>query len=251
MRRASVLVLLAAALGACGGGDEEFPSKPRVQMLGNGPDRVWVFTPAGEPKSLVIYLHGQGGPVEATPVNHRPWIDHLVDRGNVVVYPRYEVRVERNPMVHLLNGVQTAVKRHDLDRLPVLAIGYSRGGALAIEYAAIARIEELPVPDAIMSVFPASRGEVDTEIDFTPLESDTILLLLVGDRDDVVREDGARLLLGRLQAGGFPPGQILWRSVRSTGTFVADHFAPLQTTPAARAAFWQPADRLIGEIRKG
>ena len=30
-----------------------------------------------------------GAETEATPANHRQWIDHLVKKGAVVVYPRY------------------------------------------------------------------------------------------------------------------------------------------------------------------
>lgn len=219
-----------------------------MKTVGRGADMAWIFRPAGEPKSVVIYFHGQGGPIEATPVNHRPWIDHLVDRGNVVIYPRYELRVARNPMIHVVNGVRSATDDLGLDDEPVLAIGYSRGGALAIEYAAIAAIEELPAPEAIMSVFPASRGEVDTEIDFTPLDDATRILFLLGEHDDVVGGDGARLLLRRLEAGAFPADQVELRFVRTKGSFIADHGAPLRTTPAARAAFWRPADRLIDEI---
>ena len=37
----------------------------------------------------------------------------------------------------------------------MLAIGYSRGGAIAVEYGAAAEQNKVPVPDWIMSVFPA------------------------------------------------------------------------------------------------
>jgi pimeloyl-ACP methyl ester carboxylesterase len=248
MARASALLLAAALVAAGCGGGEDFPERASVRTIGKGADMAWIFRPAGEPRSVVLYFHGQGGPVEATPTNHRPWIDHLVERGNVVIYPRYELRVARNPMIHVVNGVRSASEELGLDDEPVLAIGYSRGGALALEYAAVAPIEGLPAPDAIMSVFPASRGEVDTEIDFTPLDDETSVLFLLGEDDTVVRGDGARILLRRLREGAFPPERIDLRFVRSRGDFVADHFAPLRTTPAARAAFWGPADRLIDSI---
>src|SRR5512132_504840 len=73
------------------------------------------------------------GPKEATPANHLPWIKHLVKRGSIVVYPRYEMAYEADPMPFIVNGVRAATKRVDVDKLPVLSIGYSRGGAIAVE----------------------------------------------------------------------------------------------------------------------
>jgi dienelactone hydrolase len=219
-------------------------------MLGNGPDRVWVFTPAGESKSLVIYLHGQGGPVEATPVNHRPWIDHLVAGGTAVVYPRWELVYERAVMAHVVTGVRTAIERLGLDDAPVMAIGYSRGGALAVEYGATAPGEDLPVPDAIVSVFPTGSGEEAQDVDLGGLDDETRLVFFIGQEDDVVGNVGVRILLRRLQQGGFPGERIALRFVRSRGSFTADHFAPMQTSPAARTAFWAPADGMLRAIEQ-
>src|SRR5919108_5625998 len=129
MRTAALLLAAAAfALSACGGGGDRdsgrFPSRPTaVGPIGNGPDGVWIFRPAGKPKSLVIFFHGQGGSAEATPVNHRPWIDHLVAGGTAVVYPRWGLVYERAVMAHVVTGVRTAIERLGLDDAPVMAIG--------------------------------------------------------------------------------------------------------------------------------
>ena len=250
MRAACIIVVLLAALavaGCGGGGDEDFPSQPTAEgPIGSGPEGVWIFRPAGEPKNVVIYFHGQGGAGEATPTNHRAWIDHLVENGSVVIYPRYEMELERNPMKYAVAGIRTAAERYDLDDLPVLAIGYSRGGALAVEYGATAAEEDgIPVPDAIMSVFPGSVGNFDDRISLVPLQDDTIVLLMFGDRDTVVRDTGFKMLLDRLEASRFPVDQVLYQYVRSNEDFIADHFAPLQSTPGAKAAFWKPADKLL------
>ena len=95
-------------------------SASAVGPIVKGPRGVWLFQPAGKPKNVVVYFHGQGGPVEATPKNHRPWIDHLVSRGSIVVYPRYELNYEIDPVLYALQGVQTAMKRvKNADKLPV------------------------------------------------------------------------------------------------------------------------------------
>jgi poly(3-hydroxybutyrate) depolymerase len=254
VRRALVAGLVAglAVLAGCGGGSgTSYPKHPSaVGPLGRGSDGVWLFRPAGKPKGLVVFFHGQGGPEEATPVNHRPWIDHLVARGNVVVYPRWEIDYERNPLEHAVRGVRIAVDRLDwVEGLPVLAIGYSRGGALALEYAAEAPKTDVPVPNAVMSVFPVPQAEADRQISFATLEPSTRLLLMVGDKDTVVYGLGARVLLRRLETGGFPADQVKLLFARSHGSFVADHFAPLRTSRAARATFWRPADSLLARFQ--
>ena len=107
----------------------------------------------------MIFFHGQGDETEATPANHRPWIDHLVKKGAVVVYPRYEQVYSRAVLDPAVAGIRQASGRLELKGLPVLALGYSRGAALAVEYAAVAKREHVPVPDAVESVNPVPYGE--------------------------------------------------------------------------------------------
>ena len=245
---AAVVVL---AVAGCGGSGTSYPTHPSaVGPVGRGSDGVWLFRPAGKPSGLVVFFHGQGGPEEATPVNHRPWIDHLVARGDVVVYPRWEIDYERNPLEHAVAGVHTALKRLDgVDGLPVLVIGYSRGGALALEYAAEAPKKDVPVPDAVMSVFPVPQGEVDRQVSFATLDRSTRVVLMVGDKDTVVYGLGARVLLRRLENGGFPAEQVKVMFARSHGSFFADHLSPMKTSPAARKTFWRPADSLLAQVQ--
>ena len=90
-----VAAVVLLALAACGGGGgTSYPEQASVKgpiVEGKDPAKgVWLFRPAGQPKRMVIFFHGQGGPEEATPANHRAWIDHMVEGGSVVIYPRYE-----------------------------------------------------------------------------------------------------------------------------------------------------------------
>jgi predicted esterase len=241
-------VALLLALAGCGGKDSG-PSKATSEgPIGKGASGVWIYTPAGKPKDVVVYFHGQGGPQEATPVNHLPWIKHLVSRGSVVIYPRYEIAFEEDPMPFIVTAVREATKRVDVKGLPVLSLGYSRGGALAVEYAATAGDEDLPVPDWVMSVFPAPFGNQKHIVDLASLRHFTELLILVGDQDQVVGTAGAAYLGQRLQQGGFPGENIEVEQVASHGAFTADHFAPMSTSPAAKNAFWRPADDVLNSL---
>jgi hypothetical protein len=240
---------LVAALSGCGGGKSDALSHSTSEgPIGKGSSGVWLYRPAGKPKDVVVYFHGQGGPTETTPANHLPWIKHLVKRGSIVIYPRYETAYEADPMQFIATGVKAAEKKVDVKDLPVLAIGYSRGGAIAVEYGAAASRNDLPPPDWILSVFPAPYGNMKNLIDLGNLPHFTELVILVGDKDQVVGNAGAVLLGRRLQRGGFPGENIQVEQILSHGAFTADHFAPMDTSKAAQQAFWAPADRILDEL---
>jgi poly(3-hydroxybutyrate) depolymerase len=252
MRPALTAALLAFAflLAGCGGGGSSKSAKATEEgPIVSGAKGVYIFRPAGTPKALVIFFHGQGGPTEATPHNHTAWFQHLVARGNVVVYPTFELDYSRAVMKNAVAGIRTAVGRVDVSGLPVLAIGHSRGAALAVEYAAVAKKNHVPAPGAVLSVEPVEIGEQTHVIDFHPIDHATRIVFMLGDRDPGAGP-GARYLLRRLANGGFPGSQVRLDFVRSHNGFVADHMAVMGTSPAAQAAFWAPADRLLADLER-
>jgi hypothetical protein len=245
-----VLAALLVVAGCGGGGGSAVSTRPTVEGLqtqqANG---AWIFRPAGTPKRLVIFFHGQGDETESTPANHRQWIDHLVKKGAVVVYPRYEQAYSRAVLAPAVTGIRHASGRLELKGLPVLALGYSRGAALAVEYAAVAKGEHVPVPDAVESVNPVPYGEWAHPVDLRPMKPSTILAVIVSEKDPHA-SDGAGLLLERLKNSGFPGNQIELNIARSHGTFTADHLAPLSSSAAARTAYWAPTDALISALKR-
>jgi acetyl esterase/lipase len=246
------LACLCLALTACGGGGSSTSTKATVEgPLVDGPDPargVWLFKPAGQPKRIVIFFHGQGGAEETTPVNHRAWIDHLVAGGAAVIYPRYEQDYATSVLDAAAAGVRTATKRLDDTDLPVLALGYSRGGPLAVEYAAVAKDDHVLVPAAVESVNPVPWGEWSHVVDLSPLRHDTTLSIIVSDKDEGATP-GMTGLLDRLRQAHFPASRIQLHAARSHGSFVADHLAPMNDSPAAQAAYWTPTDRLLTRLQ--
>jgi pimeloyl-ACP methyl ester carboxylesterase len=244
---ASGILLVLALAAACGS------SRPHVTVegpLGQGADQVWVFEPSGPPKDVVVFIHGLGNG-ELTPANHRPWLEHLAKAGSAVFYPRYEASLgQPDAVLHVLAAVRTGLKRLHRPGLPLVAIGYSRGGEIVIDYAAVARGAG-PAPRAVLSVFPGTVDPVDPPLDLRSIDKRTRLTILVGDRDTVVDGAGARQMLSRLAAARFPGEQISLVVVKSRGSFVVTHLAPLEVSPAARAAFWIRADRIIERARGG
>ena len=245
-----VVAILVVLTCGCGGSKPQakHAKPPPEQFFGKGADMVWVFRPHRKPDSVVIFLHGLGGPIEDRPDNHRPWLVHLAQKGSAVIYPRYEVGPMPDVMNHVLNGVETGMEGLGLPKVPVVVIGYSRGGRLAVEYAAVAARYGRS-PEAVLSVFPGGLSPREPTIPLNTLRPSMRLTLMVGDKDTVVGGQGARDLIRRLSAANFPVKQIRFVAVHSKPNFTADHLAPLQTTKAARAAFWTPADKMVDLVR--
>ena len=153
-------------------------------------------------------------------------------------------------MLHVLAAVRTGLRRLHRPGLPLVAIGYSRGGEIVVDYAAVARGVG-PAPRAVLSVFPGTVDPVDPPLDLRGIDRRARLTILVGDRDTVVDGAGARQMLARLEAARFPAEHVSLVVVKSRGGFVATHLAPLQVSPAARRAFWARADTIIERARGG
>ncbi len=213
---------------------------------GRGADRVWIFRPShGRPKHVVLFVHGLGDQQETTPFHHRAWLEHLAAEGNAVLYPRFELYpAAPRPLDHLIRGARLGWQRLGTEA-PVLAIGYSRGGRLVMDYAALAH-GVAPVPRAILSVFPA--GSMDPLQNLGTIRKGTKVFLLAGDRDDVVGTHGVNQLVTQLAASGFPYADLSYQVVRSQGAFAATHLSVLDDTPGARAAYWARADRLLAGL---
>ena len=144
MRRGA-LAGLVLALAGCGAGEKAEP-EPRpgparilTEQVGRGPQTAYVVRPdVNRRLPVVLFVHGWGGTLPA----YRPWLDHLARRGNVVIYPRYQDSVLTPPdqvLGNLLAGVRLALRRVDTRPGGLVVAGHSAGGALAADYAGIAR----------------------------------------------------------------------------------------------------------------
>jgi len=237
--------LVAGLLAGCGGSGE--PERGvTVRSVGEGAHQVWLFEPKGqEPKALVVFLHGRGDAREDTPYYHRPWLRHLAERGNEVLYPRYEKTPgDARALRFLVDAIPPAAARLPKG-LPVILIGYSRGGGLAVDYAALH--PEVGVPKAVLAVFPVL---LDARLHLRSIPPRVRFLFLVGDRDTQVGADGARDLLEQLLRAGYPRRLLRAELVRSQGSFRATHLSVLEDSPGARRAFWARADRLIAAVSR-
>jgi pimeloyl-ACP methyl ester carboxylesterase len=226
----SALVVL--ALAGCGS-----PWRASFEPHGVGKDEYWIAHAKGKPKAVVVFLHGLS---QDSGEQLEPWQAHLAEHGYDVIYPRYE---DPPPDPQARNNIVSAVGRAlgDLGRpnIPLVLLGHSRGGRLAVEAAAFLK------PKLVIAFYPGLINpafEPPTNLNLIPPA--TNIWLFVGDRDTSVGNSGALELDRRLLNFGFPASRIHGAVIRSRG-FKADHMSVYDLTPAAKRAIWDRTDRLI------
>lgn len=217
---------------------------------GKGDDQVWGFEPdAPRPETapLVVFLHGWGGML---PAPYRAWIDHIVRKGNIVVYPRYQGslvspgrKYDRNVYGALRAALAfLAEEGHvhpELDH--VAAVGHSFGASIAVNYAAAAAREGLPRPKAIMVVQPgnARGGFMRMAIeDLSRIPAGTLALVVAGEDDRIAgRETAVRYFRDMTSISAEDKDYILMRSdPRGRPDLKASHFDPCAPKDAGRGA---------------
>jgi acetyl esterase/lipase len=189
----------------------------------------------------VLFLHGWGA---TQPRTYGPWVEHLLRRGHVVIYPRYQDSVLDPPPEALPSaviGIRSALARTPGLRA-LAAVGHSAGGALSADLAAIAPDAGLPRPRVVFSLYAGRtlRG-APARIPEQALERippSTRVQAWAGDADTVVGTSSARAIARR--TGG--------RFRLVTGAAVDDHLAPQRADAASRRTFWAPFDRLLAAL---
>ncbi len=217
------------------------PSYPHKSVrrveLGEGPRSYWLFEPADpspESAPVIVFNHGW---FAVNPGVYGAWIEHLVRKGRIVIAPRYQRDWSTPPANFLPNGLVAVRDALDVlasspahvrpDRTKFAIMGHSAGGNLAAQMAAVAAEADLPVPRAVISVFP---GEVfpSRTPDLANVPASTLLVVLAGEKDVVVGDQRAREIFA--QASAVPRERkkfILYRSdLRGVPHFRADHLAP-------------------------
>jgi acetyl esterase/lipase len=249
MRRvaaAGAIAALALAAFPGSGGSTATEGCAVTGPFGAGRAQVWLLRPSSPARSIVLFAHGW------TAVDPNDWhkvrFDHLCDAGSIVIFPRYqrdEYDTWQDSVAGFRRGVQTAFGQLGSSRLPVVAAGYSLGGALVNYYAGNARVWRVPVPRSVFSIFPTTR--VQGRSAGTPPAS-VRFVILAGDRDEVVGTRGAKDFLVWLRK--HPAARKTYRLIRSTAALTATHEAPKQLTEASTRTFWRPIDVLVDEARR-
>jgi acetyl esterase/lipase len=154
----------------------------------------WLFVPsdplpettATEPLPLVIFAHSY---TMRDPAYYLAWIEHLVKRGAVVLHTEFQEDSEDYAVYrqNLLDDVRGALATLETEGVPidpgrVAVVGHSVGGVLAVDYAASAAAEDLPVPAVVMAAAPGCECQV-AGLDAVPATTRVVLVVAADDSD--------------------------------------------------------------------
>lgn len=160
-------------------------------------DGYWLFEPADPtPVSaeVVVFLHGYGA---YNPMVYGKWIKHLVAKGNIVIYPRYQKNlVWPRPFAFPANaakGIRDALKvleseGHVKPRLDKVAyFGHSYGGVIATNLATHLKKYRVPAPASMLLAQPGSGPFKGARLeDYSNLPQDLQLVIVASEDDYVV-----------------------------------------------------------------
>lgn len=219
------------------GGSNYSHDSIRQSRYGFGVRQFWIFEPSDptpESAPLIVFNHGWAA---FFPLYYKAWIDHLVKRGNIVVYPRYQLGLvlgTRSAKQNAIHAVQKAITilqngdhvTPDLEKFAIL--GHSLGGGITAEMAVLAEEQGLPFPRAVMPVQPFIR--LDTMMkNFHDIPASTFLLVVVGENDTIVGNFSGKTIF--TTADQIPLDRkdfIIQRTDRhGKPALVADHIAPM------------------------
>ena len=198
---------------------------------GNGVEKYWIFEPKDHTEQelpVIVFLHGYMG---MHPRNQIRWIEHLVKKGNIVIFPKYQMSTTlgKNFVPNAIAAIKDAFERlqDKLDFEDFAVVGYSLGGVIATNLAALASSEGLPQPKAVMCIQSGGSECANMEI-LSAIPGSTLLLSVVGDRDEHVGDmDSKAIFYG---ADNIPLENKDFVIVRSdeygTPDLIADHSAP-------------------------
>jgi acetyl esterase/lipase len=227
-------------------------TKPTLERLqvGTGARSALVVRRRGAGRQPgVLFLHGWD---LDGPRAYRPWIDHLARKGRTVIVPRYQVRSTEPQAArgNMLAGVRAALARVPLEGPGVAVVGHSSGGALALDYAAVAAQESLPPADAVLAIYPGRAIKTPDDIppaDPAGVPAQTRLVIMASPTDAVVGPDPPRRAYDAEAA--VPVDRR--RLITVEGAKAGDHFAPVFGTRIARETFWTVFDGLLAERPAG
>jgi len=205
-----------------------------VTKHGTASRACYIFTPKDpvpESAPVVVFLHGWSA---IDPGPYQAWIDHIVRRGNIVIYPVYQnlifnlgITVAKTAMrstKSTLEIIEEGPVKPELNNFAV--VGHSMGGAVALNMAVQGKDYGLPEPKALMIMQPgALRWYAMAEPE--ELSPDTRLIVLVGDRDKIAGDRMAKEIFGRV--GQIPDENkayvILQSDDHGNPPLIADHFS--------------------------
>lgn len=209
----------------------------KKEAFGDGAQQVFVFSSSKDEAAhpVVIFLHAYGA---YNPKIYGAWIDHLVRKGNIVVFPRFQAdgrTLRAETLGHAAAGVRIAMEKlgAKADTGKIAYAGHAAGGLLAANLAAGAGGAGVPRGKLVFAMMPGmSKGSARYATplaDMSKMPDDIMLITLAGESDNVARDGDARRLI-RETVNVPPPRKMLFKmptDTHGTPSLLATHVAPM------------------------
>jgi hypothetical protein len=222
------------------GGSEYAHNKVIKTRYKWGAHQYWIFEP-DDPKPetapLIVFNHGW---IAIFPIIYKNWIYHIVKKGNIVVYPRYQFGIYigfNNFYSNAVKAVKDAIEElengnhvhPELDKFAI--VGHSLGGGFTARMAADASDVGLPIPKAIMPVQPAIQPAIPfgSASDLSKIPNETLMLVIVGENDTVVGNESGRIIFYNSTQVPISQKDFIIQVTDTYGEpdLIADHIAPI------------------------
>lgn len=162
-------------------------------------DGYWLFEPASprpDSANIIVFNHGYGA---YNPMIYGKWIKHLVRKGNIVIFPRYQKnnyfpRPRKFPknVSQAINDAIEKMNKEDFVK-PITKqlafVGHSYGGVISANLAIHYKKHHLPKPVAVMLCSPGHgpfRGAVLKS--YEKMDSNIKLIVMTSENDRTVGE---------------------------------------------------------------
>jgi len=161
------------------------------------PDGFWMYEPASprpDSANVIVFNHGYGG---YNPMIYGKWIKHLVRKGNIVIFPRYQKNQYSPKPKHFSKNVSQAI-RDALAKMsgknfikPITRnfamVGHSYGGVISADLAVNFEAHQIPKPVTIFLCSPGTGpfkgGILDT---YEAMPADLKVVIMVSENDKIV-----------------------------------------------------------------
>ena len=160
----------------------------------NGED-FWLYepnSPVPDSANVIVFIHGLG---ETNPKLYGAFITHLVRKGNIVIYPRYQRTLDFTTLIAEYNDscAKGILKALDTIQQPghvkgrienYFILGHSVGGVLTADMTMLHTHYGLPKPRAAFSMQPGAANYLMN--DYSSFPADVPYLILISQDDIIV-----------------------------------------------------------------
>ncbi|MBI4589323.1 MAG: alpha/beta fold hydrolase [Candidatus Rokubacteria bacterium] len=213
--------------------------------------RYYIYEPAQPAPAaapVVLFLHGW---LAYTPITYMEWTNHIVRKGYIVVWVRYDAGLRPpwtfldHAMVTWKDALQRLITwqghvqpaRDSQGNIQTAIVGHSAGGYLATLLAARAALPSngLPQPHAVVPIEPGGFSAIPPE-NLAAIDPATKMVVVVGEEDTVVCTRTAVAIWNATPQLLDRDFLLVQSDTRGSPAQIANHFFPTTTGKRDTAA---------------